>query len=115
MGDPPPGSLCREGAPSRLKRRGHRYCVPISELARYIGRTKQDIEMLGLVGHVSEGNFHLSILVDADCAADMLRARDLAASVNPVALSLGRTVTGEHGIGVDKKKCMLSEHGGLMN
>lgn len=91
-------------------------CVPISELVRCIGRTKQAIEMSGLiaplVGHVGDGNFHLSILVDPNNESDMSRARDLAASVNRIALSLGGTVTGEHGIGVGKKKYMQAEHGG---
>lgn len=91
-------------------------CVPISELACCISRTKQAIEMSGLiaplVGHVGDGNFHLAILVDPDSDDEMDRARDLAASVNKIALSLGGTVTGEHGVGVGKKKYMLAEHGG---
>ena len=65
-----------------------------------------------LVGHVGDGNFHLAILVDPNSDDEMDRARDLAASVNKIALSLGGTVTGEHGVGVGKKKYMLAEHGG---
>lgn len=90
-------------------------CVPISELARCIGRTKQAIAMSGLVaplvGHVGDGNFHLVILVDPDDEAEMTRARELASSINRIALSLGGTVTGEHGVGTGKKKYMPAEHG----
>ncbi|MWD25985.1 FAD-binding protein [Aquicoccus sp. SCR17] len=96
-------------------------CVPISALARCIGRTKQAIDMSGLVaplvGHVGDGNFHLVILVDPEDEAEMAQARDLAATINRIALSLGGTVTGEHGVGTGKQKYMEAEHGaayGLM-
>jgi D-lactate dehydrogenase (cytochrome) len=91
-------------------------CVPISSLADCIGRARQAIELSGLtaplVGHVGDGNFHLVILVDPDSAEDMDSARDLAAAINKIALSLGGTVTGEHGIGTGKRKYMDAEHGG---
>lgn len=91
-------------------------CVPISELARCIRRTKQAITMTGLtaplVGHVGDGNFHLVILVDPECNEDMENARALATAINKIALSLGGTITGEHGIGTGKRKYMEAEHGG---
>lgn len=91
-------------------------CVPISELAHCIKRTKQVIEMSGLiaplVGHVGDGNFHLAILVDPESDSEMQAARDLSAAVNDIALSLSGTVTGEHGVGTGKKKYMHKEHGG---
>lgn len=90
-------------------------CVPISELARCIHRTKQAIGISGLVapltGHVGDGNFHLVILVDPDDAADLRAAQDLAGTINRIALSLGGTVTGEHGVGTGKRKYMEAEHG----
>lgn len=90
--------------------------MPISSLADSIGRARQAIELSGLtaplVGHVGDGNFHLVILVNPDSAEDMDSARDLAAAINKIALSLGGTVTGEHGIGTGKRKYMDAEHGG---
>ncbi|MCL4127906.1 UNVERIFIED_CONTAM: hypothetical protein GTU68_049841 [Idotea baltica] len=90
-------------------------CVPISSLADCISRTKELIAEAGLiapvVGHVGDGNFHLLILFDPDDAAELGRAKALAAKVNHVALSFGGTVTGEHGVGTGKKKYMVEEHG----
>lgn len=91
-------------------------CVPISALAECIRRTKEEIVNSGLiaplVGHVGDGNFHLNILVDPDEPDEFDKAITLAKNVNEIALSLGGTVTGEHGVGVANKKYMVEEHGG---
>ena len=90
-------------------------CVPISALAECISHTKACIDSSGLiaplVGHVGDGNFHLSILVDPDKQDELDGAIALSGSINELALSLGGTVTGEHGVGLGKKKYMLQEHG----
>ncbi|MFV2054155.1 FAD-binding oxidoreductase [Aliiroseovarius sp. YM-037] len=91
-------------------------CVPISALAECIARTKEEIAESGLiapiVGHVGDGNFHLLILVEPGNEDEMKRANALAAKVNHLALELGGTVTGEHGVGLGKRKYMQAEHGG---
>ncbi|WP_282603130.1 FAD-linked oxidase C-terminal domain-containing protein [Paracoccus sp. PARArs4] len=90
-------------------------CVPISALAECIARTKVLIAESGLVaplvGHVGDGNFHLAILIDPDDPDDMARAKTLAGAVNMIALELGGTVTGEHGVGSGKTAYMRAEHG----
>ncbi|WP_424988668.1 FAD-binding oxidoreductase [Microbulbifer sp. S227A] len=90
-------------------------CVPISALADCIARTKALIAEAGMiapiVGHVGDGNFHLLILFDPNDPDELTRAKTLAAEVNHVALSFGGTVTGEHGVGIGKKKYMADEHG----
>ena len=90
-------------------------CVPISELADCIARTKEIIDEAGLiaplVGHVGDGNFHLLILFDPNDPEELNKAKQLASDVNRVALSFGGTVTGEHGVGTGKKKYMAEEHG----
>lgn len=90
-------------------------CVPLSALAECIERTKQLIAesnmIAPLVGHVGDGNFHLLILVEPDNTAEMQQAMTLAGKVSELALELGGTVTGEHGVGTGKKKYMLQEHG----
>ena len=90
-------------------------CVPISKLAECIARTKREIEKSGLIapilGHVGDGNFHLVILIESGNVAELKAAETLAEAVNLLALELGGTVTGEHGVGVGKKKYMTSEHG----
>ncbi|MBU2957837.1 FAD-linked oxidase C-terminal domain-containing protein [Paracoccus sp. 1_MG-2023] len=90
-------------------------CVPISALAECIARTKELIAASGLtaplVGHVGDGNFHLSILIDQDDPDQLSRAKALAGQVNMVSLELGGTVTGEHGVGSGKIAYMRAEHG----
>lgn len=90
-------------------------CVPISALAEAISRTRQLIDDSGLiaplVGHVGDGNFHLLILIDPAIPEELAKAKALANDVNRLALSLGGTVTGEHGVGLGKKAFMQDEHG----
>src|SRR5215213_10295358 len=56
-------------------------CVPISRLAECVVETQQDIAVSGLVapivGHVGDGNFHLTLLVDMGDAEEIKRAKDL--------------------------------------
>jgi len=90
-------------------------CVPISALAECIKQTQVAIAESGLmapiVGHVGDGNFHLVILIEPDNAEELTAAQSLADTVNRLSLKLGGTVTGEHGVGIGKKKYMLDEHG----
>ena len=90
-------------------------CVPISALADCIARTKDVIAQSGLVaplvGHVGDGNFHLLILVDPKVPDEMDRAKVLANQVNKLALEFGGTVSGEHGVGLGKRKYLAEEHG----
>lgn len=91
-------------------------CVPISRLAEAIEACRADLEEAGIdgpiLGHVGDGNFHAILMFDPDDEAE--KARVLAASERLVdlALSMGGTVTGEHGIGLGKLGYMTREHGG---
>ncbi|MFW2588270.1 FAD-binding oxidoreductase [Sagittula sp. SSi028] len=91
-------------------------CVPISQLARAVEETRQDIHASGLmgpiVGHVGDGNFHAALLIDPDDAAQLATAKALSAAMAERALRLGGTCTGEHGVGLGKKAFMPAEHGG---
>ena len=90
-------------------------CVPISQLASCIAKTKQLIADAGLiapvVGHVGDGNFHLLILFNPNDEKEFETAKVLAETINEIALEFGGTVTGEHGVGTGKKKYMRAEHG----
>ncbi|HEX2885158.1 FAD-binding oxidoreductase [Vineibacter terrae] len=90
-------------------------CVPISRLAECILATKNDIVALDLVapivGHVGDGNFHLTIMVDPDDPTCLKRADALNDRMVARALELGGTCTGEHGVGLGKIKYLYAEHG----
>ena len=67
--------------------------------------------MAPLLGHVGDGNFHLIILIEPGNEAELRAANQLSETINLLALELGGTVTGEHGVGLGKKKYMQIEHG----
>lgn len=91
-------------------------CVPIAALADSILQTRADIDRTGLtatiVGHVGDGNYHVLFVLDPDRPED----RKIAAGVNDRmverALAVGGTCTGEHGIGIGKRECLIAERGG---
>lgn len=90
-------------------------CVPISRLAECIEETCREIERarlpVALFGHIGDGNFHLVILIDPEEPDDLRRADTLNSSVVHRALSMKGTCTGEHGIGLGKKRYLELEHG----
>ena len=90
-------------------------CVPISRLAECIVETKRDIaesHLVGsLVGHVGDGNFHIVFPVNPDDPADIREAARLSDRIAERALALGGTVSGEHGVGLGKRKFLAREHG----
>ena len=90
-------------------------CVPISRLAECVTETQRDIAESNLVapivGHVGDGNFHLTLLVDMSDAAEMARVRPFNERLIERALAMDGTCTGEHGVGQGKIKYLLAEHG----
>ena len=90
-------------------------CVPISRLAECVNATQAATAELNLVapilGHVGDGNFHLSLLVDMADAEEVKRAGILMQRVVELALAMDGTCTGEHGVGQGKMKYLLAEHG----
>jgi D-lactate dehydrogenase (cytochrome) len=90
-------------------------CVPISRLAECIVETKKDnVDApfpICLVGHAGDGNFHLIYVLDPARAAELDEARRLNERMVMRALAMGGTCSGEHGVGIGKKKYLDAEHG----
>jgi D-lactate dehydrogenase (cytochrome) len=90
-------------------------CVPISRLAECVTASQRAAAELHLIapilGHVGDGNFHLSLLVDMADAGEVERAGILMERVVELALSMDGTCTGEHGVGQGKMKYLKAEHG----
>jgi D-lactate dehydrogenase (cytochrome) len=90
-------------------------CVPISRLAECVVETQRDIErsriLAPIVGHVGDGNFHLTLLVDLDDADEIKRAKALSERLVERALAMDGTCTGEHGVGQGKMKYLAAEYG----
>ena len=90
-------------------------CVPISRLAECIVETERDIAGTGMiapiVGHVGDGNFHVSALIDRDDPAEIAMLEAFIARLNERAIAMDGTCTGEHGIGQGKMKFLELELG----
>ncbi|MCB1495786.1 MAG: FAD-binding protein [Bauldia sp.] len=90
-------------------------CVPISRLAECVTETAEDIEKSGLVGpivgHVGDGNFHVTMLVDIGDPGEVERAAAFVGRLNMRAIAMDGTCTGEHGVGQGKMKYLAAEHG----
>ena len=90
-------------------------CVPISRLADCIVESKKDVAGAPfpalVVGHVGDGNFHMSFILDPESPAELAEARVLEEKIIRRALEMGGTCTGEHGIGTGRKKYLPEEHG----
>ncbi|MDT8264028.1 FAD-linked oxidase C-terminal domain-containing protein, partial [Roseomonas sp. DSM 102946] len=88
---------------------------PISRLAEAIVGAKEDILASGMtapiVGHVGDGNFHTTILVDQADPTAQDRAWELDKKIVARGLSLGGTCSGEHGVGLGKREFLEAEHG----
>ena len=90
-------------------------CVPISRLAECVTETQRDIAesklVAPIVGHVGDGNFHLTLLVDMDDPAEIAVAKEFNERLVERALAMDGTCTGEHGVGQGKIKYLAAEHG----
>lgn len=82
--------------------------VPRSELAnmiRFIQQTAAKYEVtVGTFGHMGDGNLHPTFLTNEKNAAEMARVEKAMDEIFDQAVSLGGTITGEHGVGLAKKR-----------
>ncbi|MFO1267076.1 MAG: FAD-linked oxidase C-terminal domain-containing protein [Rubrivivax sp.] len=90
-------------------------CVPISRLAESINESIAESDAAGIpywiVGHVGDGNFHLSWLIDPNDAREVSEVERLGVQMVKRALRLEGTCTGEHGVGLHKMGYLLDEAG----
>ena len=67
--------------------------------------------MAPLVGHVGDGNFHLSVVLDRKSATEKANVEAFLERLVERALRMDGTCTGEHGVGQGKIKYLTAEHG----
>lgn len=63
------------------------------------------------VFHAGDGNLHPLILFDANQPGELERAEAFGADILELSVALGGTVTGEHGVGIEKINQMCSQFG----
>jgi glycolate oxidase len=88
--------------------------VPISripDLLERISAVAEDHEVtIGTFGHAGEGNMHPTIVYRRGDPQDIARARRAFIAIVELAIDLGGTVTGEHGVGTLKRALLTHAH-----
>ncbi|HEY8508745.1 MAG TPA: FAD-linked oxidase C-terminal domain-containing protein, partial [Steroidobacteraceae bacterium] len=93
------------------------YCmdgtIPRKHLPRVLQRIAELSREYGLgcanVFHAGDGNLHPLILFDANQADQMARAMAFGAAILELCIEVGGTITGEHGVGIEKIDQMCSQ------
>lgn len=97
---------------------GEDICVPITRVPEAL-RGIQDIgekydTIVVTYGHIASGNLHAAPVIDMASEEERERVRFVADEIHQMALRLGGTVTGEHGVGMTRRAYMEQEHGGAL-
>lgn len=82
--------------------------VPPSRIAEYVDGTKKLSKEYGIslptYGHAGDGNVHTHIMKDEGW---MEKYEELRYKIHELGVSLGGTITGEHGVGLTKKDYLM--------
>ena len=80
--------------------------VPRPQLSRAAEAIEEMCEkyslLIGTFGHAGDGNLHPTIVINKDDADEVARAERSLSDIFNLALDLGGTITGEHGVGSAK-------------
>ena len=93
------------------------YCIdgsiPRGALAHVLRRTDELSVKYGLrcanVFHAGDGNLHPLILFDANQPGELEKTEAFAAELLELCITVGGTITGEHGVGIEKINQMCSQ------
>ena len=94
---------------------GEDICVPVSRIPETL-RAIQDISakydiIIATYGHIGGGGLHPGHLVDVQNVDEVRRVVQVADEIHKLALRMGGTTTGEHGVGAARAQYMPDEHG----
>jgi len=88
--------------------------IPVSELPRVLTRIEELSTEYGLdvgnVFHAGDGNMHPLILFDANKPGDLEKCEALGADILRLCVEVGGCLTGEHGVGVEKRDLMGAQY-----
>ncbi len=93
------------------------YCIdgsiPRAALARVLKRTEELSARYGLrcanVFHAGDGNLHPLILYDANIPGELETTERFACDILELCIEVGGTITGEHGVGIEKINQMCTQ------
>ncbi len=93
--------------------------VPVSRLAEVIEACGEKVADAGMpayvLGHVGDGNFHLTLFYPPDDAEAEARALRVHSELVEITLAAGGTCTAEHGVGLRKLPYVRKEHGAAVD
>ncbi len=94
---------------------GEDICVPVARIPETL-REIQEISArhripIATYGHIAGGNLHPGHLIDAREPDEIRRVLLVADEIHTLALRMGGTITGEHGVGAARASYMAREHG----
>ncbi len=88
--------------------------IPVSALPFVLRRIGELTAGYGLavanVFHAGDGNMHPLILYDASTPGDLDKAEELGADILRLCVEVGGCLTGEHGVGVEKRDLMTVQY-----
>ena len=88
--------------------------IPVSELPFVLRRIGEMSKEFGLdvanVFHAGDGNMHPLILFDANKPGDLETCEAFGAEILKLCVEVGGCLTGEHGVGVEKRDLMLTQY-----
>ena len=100
-----PDYLCMDGT------------IPTSQLPHVLRRIQEMSDACGLkvanIFHAGDGNLHPLIMFDANDPKSFARAEEFGADILKLCVEVGGCLTGEHGVGVEKRDLMpfqFAEH-----
>jgi glycolate oxidase len=94
-------------APSRYVQDGTVPRTRLVEMLRKIDEIAKKYDLtIGNVFHAGDGNLHPLILFDARNKEDLVRVEEAGKEILSHCVALGGTITGEHGIGIEKRGAM---------
>ncbi len=87
--------------------------IPVSQLPyvlRRIGEMSKEFGLdVGNVFHAGDGNMHPLILFDANKPGDLELCEQLGAEILKLCVEVGGCLTGEHGVGIEKRDLMTTQ------
>ncbi|MFN3275269.1 MAG: FAD-linked oxidase C-terminal domain-containing protein [Paracoccus sp. (in: a-proteobacteria)] len=87
--------------------------IPVSSLPLVLARIGELSRDYGLavanVFHAGDGNMHPLIIYDANTPGDLDRAEALGADILRLCVDMGGCLTGEHGVGIEKRDLMTAQ------
>lgn len=88
--------------------------IPVSQLPLVLRRMQELSDEYGLdvanVFHAGDGNLHPLILFDANKPGDLETCEAMGAEILKLCVEVGGCLTGEHGVGVEKRDLMLTQY-----